>query len=77
MFEADNTEQLDERMAALAAYSNDINDLETRAAALKELRDVVIAGLVGSGVPTRTIADAVGLSHVRVAAIANQANSAA
>lgn len=77
MFDQRNAEQVDERLEALREYAADIDDLERRAEALKELRDTVITGLVHSGLPTRKIAEAAGLSHVRVAAIANKGESAA
>jgi len=77
MFDPRNQEQVDERLGALREYAADIDDLERRAGALKELRDTVITGLVRSGLPTRNIAEAAGLSHVRVAAIANQQDPAA
>ncbi len=62
---------------ALQHYAADIQDLETRTEALKDLRDVVIAGLVESGVSTRSIAKSADLSHVRVAAIAKRDSPAA
>ena len=77
MFDPRNQEQVDERLEALREYAADIDDLERRAEALKELRDTVINGLVRSGLSTRNIAEAAGLSHVRVAAIANKGDSAA
>lgn len=76
MFDPLDTEQLEERLEALRAYASDIDDLEVRLSALKGLRDVVISGLVTSGVSTRRIADAAGISHVRVAAIAKESSAA-
>lgn len=72
MFNPEDSEQLDERLEALRAYAADINDLESRLSALKGLRDVVILGLSNSGVPSRLVAGAAGISHVRVAAIAKE-----
>ncbi len=76
MFDPQNSEQLEERLDALAAYAADIQDLEVRAKAFKDLRDVIIVGLVEAGVPSREIARAAGVSHVRVAAIAKASAAA-
>ena len=79
MWDQNNPEQLDTRLGHLREYADDIRDFEAKAEAFKELRDTVICGLVNKvnkGVPTRKIAEAAGISHVRVAAIANRDSAA-
>ena len=76
MWDQNNPEQLDTRLGHLREYADDIRDFEAKAEAFKELRDTVICGSVNKGVPTRKIAEAAGISHVRVAAIANRDSAA-
>ena len=76
MWDQNDPEQLDTRLGHLREYADDIRDFEAKAEAFKELRDTVICGLVNKGVSTRKIAEAAGISHVRVAAIANRDSAA-
>lgn len=72
MWDPNDPEAVDLRLSHLREYADDIADFEAKAEAFKELRDIVICGLVSKGVPTRRIAEAAGISHVRVAAIAKR-----
>jgi hypothetical protein len=76
MWDPNNPEQLEARLTDLREYADDIRDFEAKAEAFKGLRDIVISGLVRKGIPTRTIAEAAGISHVRVAAIAKRDSAA-